>query len=356
MFLFCFIVLRMFTSEHKIYAASCAIVFDNLHEASRHFNKKYPGLQKPQAVQIQRWKEKLMSTGSIHGIKEGRGRKPEATSSVKTEAVLQFLKKDSLSSVRQISRQAGTSKSSVHRIIQKSGYRPWKIESVQELFDGDEDRRLEFCTFIMEKMETDDSFHHKILFSDEAMFYLDGSVNKHNLHYYSIENPHMGLPHSIKSKGLTVWAMISHNGLCALDISHETMDGARYLTILKEKVYPYLRHRKQLIFQQDGAPAHFHHTIREFLDEKLPMRWMGRRGSLCEFPPRSPDLTVCDYWLWGHIKERVYSQGKFSSLELLENAIRAELEAIPKEMYENSVNNFKTRCAACVDNQGYYFE
>ena len=133
------------------------------------------------------------------------------------------------------------------------------------------------------------------LFSDEAMFYLDGSVKTHNLHYYSIENPHMSVPNSIKSKGGTDWAKINHNGFCALYISHETMNEARYLTILKEKVYPYLRHIKQLIFQQDGAQAHFHHAVREFLDEKLPMRWMGRRGSLCEFPPRSPDLTVCDY-------------------------------------------------------------
>lgn len=346
----------MFTSEHKIYAASCAIAFDNLHEATRHFKKKYPDVQSPQAVQISRWKEKLLSTGSIHGIKQGRGRKAEVTNSEKSEAVLQVLKSDPLSSVRQISMETSTSKSSVHRIIQKSGNHPWKIASVHELFDADEDRRMEFCNFIMEQMETDASFHHKIIFSDEAIFHLDGSVNKHNLHYYSIENPHMGLPQSVKTRRLTVWAMIGYNGLCGFDISPETMNGARYLKILKEKVYPYLRHRKQLIFQQDGAPAHFDRTVLEFLDEKLPKRWMGRRGSLCEFPTRSPDLTACDYWLWGHIKSKVYAHGKFSSLDLLENAIQTELEAIPTTMYKNAVDNFKTRCAACIDSQGYYFE
>jgi hypothetical protein len=346
----------MFTSEHKIYAASCAIAFDNLHEASRRFKKKYPGMQAPQPVEISRWKEKLWSTGSIHGIKQGRGRKPEATSSEKSEEVFEALKSDPLTSIRQISMETNTSKSSVHRIIKKSGYRPWKVESVQELYDGDDDRRLEFCSFVMEKLETDDSFHHKILFSDEAMFHLDGTVNKHNLHYYSIENPHMGFPQSVKTKGLTVWAMIGYNGLCALDISHETMNGARYLSILEDKVYPYLCHRKQLIFQQDGAPAHFQRSVREFLDEKLPKRWLGRRGSLCEFPPRSPDLTACDYWLWGYVKNRVYAQGKFSSLQHLEAVVRSEMEAIPKKMFQNSVDNFKCRCIACIENQGYYFE
>jgi hypothetical protein len=140
----------------------------------------------------------------------------------------------------------------------------------------------------MQKMETADSFHSKILFSDEEMFHLDGNVSKHNLHYYSIENPHMCYPKSVKSRGLTVWTMIGYNGLCPLDISRETMDGDRYLFILKEKVYPYLCHRKQMLFQQDGAPGHFKFNVREFLNAKLPQRWIGRRGSLCEFPPRSP--------------------------------------------------------------------
>ena len=25
-----------------------------------------------------------------------------------------------------------------------------------------------------------------------------------------------------------------------------------------------------------------------------------------EWPPRSPDLTPCDYFLWGHLKSKVY--------------------------------------------------
>ena len=25
-----------------------------------------------------------------------------------------------------------------------------------------------------------------------------------------------------------------------------------------------------------------------------------------EQPPRSPDLTPCDYFLWGHLKSKVY--------------------------------------------------
>ena len=47
------------------------------------------------------------------------------------------------------------------------------------------------------------------------------------------------------------------------------------------------------VLQQDGAPAHYARSIRQFLDEKLPGRWIGR-GSSLPWPPRSPDITSCD--------------------------------------------------------------
>ena len=45
-----------------------------------------------------------------------------------------------------------------------------------------------------------------------------------------------------------------------------------------------------------------------FLNEHLPKR-IGCAGQneqvFCKWPPRSPDLTVCDFFLWGYVKDRV---------------------------------------------------
>ena len=39
----------------------------------------------------------------------------------------------------------------------------------------------------------------------------------------------------------------------------------------------------------------------------------------CEnWPPRSPDLTPCDYFLWGHLKNKVYSTPPENTGELRE--------------------------------------
>jgi hypothetical protein len=55
----------------------------------------------------------------------------------------------------------------------------------------------------------------------------------------------------------------------------------------------------------DGAPPHFHNEVRSYLDERFRNRWFGRGGPM-EWPPRSPDLTLIDFFLWGLMKDNVY--------------------------------------------------
>ncbi|XP_011646544.1 uncharacterized protein LOC105433110 [Pogonomyrmex barbatus] len=62
-----------------------------------------------------------------------------------------------------------------------------------------------------------------------------------------------------------------------------------------------LQEWETLIFQYDGAPAHYSRRVREILDTHFPNRWIGRDCSIV-WPARSPDLNVLDYFVWGYIK------------------------------------------------------
>ena len=46
------------------------------------------------------------------------------------------------------------------------------------------------------------------------------------------------------------------------------------------------------------------------LNRVLQQRWIGRAAKgdnhLLPWPPRSPDLTPCDFFLWGFVKDSVY--------------------------------------------------
>ncbi|KAJ9586425.1 hypothetical protein L9F63_019940, partial [Diploptera punctata] len=90
---------------------------------------------------------------------------------------------------------------------------------------------------------------------------------------------------------------------------------------------------------QDGAPPHYAIVMREILDDHLQKRWVGRRVRI-EWPARSPDLTACDYWLWGYLKEKVYAW-KPQDINMLKLVIEEEIRAIPLNMYHNAMNDFQ---------------
>ena len=78
--------------------------------------------------------------------------------------------------------------------------------------------------------------------------------------------------------------------------------------MLENWLMPKLEEDSQdFIFQQDGAPPHFHNDVRWYLNEHIPQRWIGRTGrddeALMKWPPRSPDMTPCDFFLWGFVKD-----------------------------------------------------
>jgi hypothetical protein len=73
--------------------------------------------------------------------------------------------------------------------LKRQKYHPYKIKLVQYLAEDDFDRRLEFCQWAVEKCDSDQHFSKKILFSDEAIFYLNGHVNRHNMRYWADSNP-----------------------------------------------------------------------------------------------------------------------------------------------------------------------
>ena len=43
-----------------------------------------------------------------------------------------------------------------------------------------------------------------------------------------------------------------------------------------------------------------------FLDATFPNRWIGRDGPT-PWPPRSPDITPLDFFVWGYVKDKMFS-------------------------------------------------
>ncbi|GFS59931.1 hypothetical protein TNCV_3957291 [Trichonephila clavipes] len=48
--------------------------------------------------------------------------------------------------------------------------------------------------------------------------------------------------------------------------------------------------------------------VRRYLNEYLPQRWIGRTDdkALLKWTSRSSNMTLCDYFLWGFIKDKAF--------------------------------------------------
>ena len=66
-----------------------------------------------------------------------------------------------------------------------------------------------------------------------------------------------------------------------------------------------------------------------------------------EWPPRSTDLTPCDYFLWGYLKAKVF-QHRPRYVEALKEAIRNEVAALPPEMIRRVMENFRERLTESI--------
>ena len=89
-----------------------------------------------------------------------------------------------------------------------------------------------------------------------------------------------------------------------------------------------------IIFQQDGAPPHWGSDVRRFLDATFPNRWIGRDGPK-PWPPRSPDITRLDFFLWGCVKDKVFST-PVPDITNLKAKITDAFATITEDMLENA--------------------
>ena len=65
-------------------------------------------------------------------------------------------------------------------------------------------------------------------------------------------------------------------------------------------------------------------------------------GTLGLWPPRSPDLTPPDYFLWGYLKGTVY-QNKPRTIDALKPNITEEIQAVKADVLARTFQNMVRR-------------
>ncbi|GFQ87366.1 DUF4817 domain-containing protein [Trichonephila clavata] len=80
-------------------------------------------------------------------------------------------------------------------------------------------------------------FMGSIIWSDEAQFKLNGTVNRHNCVYWGEENPHITIEKAVNLPGVNVWCGLSSRGLIGPFRFEGTVTGINYLTMLADSYF-----------------------------------------------------------------------------------------------------------------------
>lgn len=298
----------------------------------RRFRLEY-GRDPPSNNSIKRWYQQFKDTGNVLHMK-GAGR-PTVSEEV-VDRVREAFLRSPRKSTRRASLELGIPQSTIVKVLNKRlKLHAYKIQLLHNIKEDDKPRRYNFAVEILNKVEEDNDFLRKVIFSDEATFHVNGVVNRHNCRIWGSENPHVVQEVERDSPKVNVWCALAAYGVIGpFFFAERTVTSASYLDMLQEYAVPQIEDRQpNVYYQQDGAPPHWGLHVRNYLDEQFPERWIGRDGPI-SWPPRSPDITPLDFFLWGFVKNKVYAR-KLRNIDELKRRIEAVIQDITPEIIDN---------------------
>ena len=282
--------------------------------------KQHPKLKVLNRMLIYRLVRKFEGKGTISDTRHnsGIGRPRSVRTKENIDAIDRLITETPQKSVRRVLHEldCNVSKSSVHRILKFDlKLIPYKISVMQHLKETDIRSRLEFAHWILSRPDSE-NLTDAIWFSDEAHFHLNNVVNKQNFRFWGSAKPNFYVEKPHNCEKVTVWAALSSTGIIGPFFFEDTegeavtVNSERYLKLMKSKFLPALRRKvvnfDDVWFQQDGATPHTAGCVLQWLDNTFGDQYISYRTANV-WPPHSPDLNPLDFFLWGYLKDRVYS-------------------------------------------------
>lgn len=180
---------------------------------------------------------------------------------------------------------------------------------------------------------------------------------------WSRNNPHKHYSYRTQyPQKLNVWSGILGDNIIGPFFIEGNLNGPKYLDMLQNEIVPALRQvpgirLDEIWFQQDGCPAHNTLAVREYLANTFPNRVIGTFSTI-PWPPRSPDLSLQDFFLWPYIKSKIYGfeEDRATTLDELRIQIQDAFATITPQMLANVRTGFYNRLGYCLAEGGNLFE
>lgn len=319
-------------------------------DVKKMFSERFPETDLPHRNTVRNLINKFRMHGSIEDAP--RSGRPTVLSEQTLNVISQSMTHSPNKSMRRLSQEVGVSLGTAHATVRKTiGLYPYRITCQHELKETDHDKRLQYCLWFKENIG-EPGVLDRTFFSDEAWFHLSGYVSSQNSRVWASENPHEFVEKPLHSLKVGVWCAMSRRRIIGPIFFTQTITAERYRN---EIIMPFLAEltddEKNGYFQQDGATAHTANSSLRFLSDVFQERLISKGL----WPPRSPDLSVLDFYLWGALKQKVYGN-KPQNLQELRDNIQQQIASISQEERHRVFENLKRRTDLCICEQGGHFQ
>jgi hypothetical protein len=94
--------------------------------------------------------------------------------------------------------------------------------------------------WILDSTQEDLILLDRILWTDEAIFQVNGRINRHNCVYWSDKNLHLIIEQELNVPQVIVWGGIWSNGVVGPYFFEDNVTSEKYLQMLKDNMIPQL--------------------------------------------------------------------------------------------------------------------
>jgi hypothetical protein len=147
-----------------------------------------------------------------------------------------------------------------------------------------------------------DILENVFFFFDEACFHLSGYVNSQIFRFWNSENPLLFHKVPLHSQKISCWYAISRKRIVGPIFFSEIITAEKYQVIIMQFISLLNEEERSCWLQQNGATWHTANSTMEMIKQCFDDKIISKNL----WPPRCPDLTPPDYFLWGYLKQIVY--------------------------------------------------
>ena len=285
------------------------------------------------------------------------GRSISSSTPENVAVVNHIVRRNPRATVRQIAEDTEIPKTTVHRILKD--YLKLRLVNLKwvprVLSEEQKHERVRLAQKLLTSIREDPSFLDRVVTGDETwIHYIESGGRRANQVWLGDDEPIPTRPRTIKTSKKVMYGIFFNN-----KGQHFQAPVPHGLSANSEWYIKSCLRPAEKTFKPEGGSittiSLLHDNARIHTSQQTMNYLSHSTMEPLEFPPHSPDLAPCDFWLFPKLKNQLADRRSFTR-QSLGKVVKSELDSIPSLEYSSCFEQWVRRLELCVRNHGEYIE